>query len=165
MLEFRPVKLDQKYAKKWNNTSTDFIHLYKDGVKLRDTLYRVGGMGANTKDGYFMLLKYTEAFYEDSITSDPKRKPHLQSSWCILNTDGIEKVNFKPFSNVYLTGGQVYSIDQNYYNIETNKLYCKSYYAIQSKDFIFLENKYDTDVSKRGVLKINKHDGTYELFK
>jgi len=36
---------------------------------------------------------------------------------------------------------------------------------IKSKDFIFIDNNYTSDESKKGVLKINKKDGTWELFK
>jgi len=32
-------------------------------------------------------------------------------------------------------------------------------------DYLFLDNRYDNDKSKRGVMKINKKDGTWELFK
>jgi hypothetical protein len=35
---------------------------------------------------------------------------------------------------------------------------------MRANDFIFVENPYDENVSKRGVLKINKEDGSFELF-
>lgn len=59
----------------------------------------------------------------------------------------------------------IYTLEQRYYNIETGELYCQSFTSMQSKEFLFLNNAYDADTSKRGVMKINKADGTFELFK
>jgi hypothetical protein len=35
---------------------------------------------------------------------------------------------------------------------------------MNSNEYLFLNNEYDKDESKRGVMKINKKDGTWELF-
>ena len=88
-----------------------------------------------------------------------------RNSNCILDNNGIEKVNLKPFDNVYLVGGLIYSVDNKYYNIETGEFYCNSYQILTSTEFIFLNNEFDEDKSKRGVIKIKKSDGTFELFK
>ncbi len=164
MITFVRAEITEQYRKKWNERLNDFIYIYKDGVKLNDTLYRKGGMGGEFKDGYMLLLKHIEAYYEDSITKDKNRKRHLSDAWCILDTNGIEKVNFKKFESPYLSGGQIYSLDQKYYNIETGEFYCKAYTSITSSQFIFLDNQFDSDKSRRGVMKINKQDGTWELF-
>lgn len=167
-----PFKLDQEYAKKWNETCNDFIHLYDaNGKKLSDTLYRVGGFGGNMKDGYVELLKYTEAFYEDSITKDPKRKPHLQSKWCIVDKNGVEKVvQGQTLRHPHHVGGVIYALESKYYNLETGEFYCESHSCQKSDDFIFLENQYShlydkTNPRELGVYKINKWDGTFEIFK
>ena len=112
-----------------------------------------------------MLLKHVEAFYEDSITKIQADKPHLEGHWCIIDKNGVEKVNFKQFESPYMRGGQVYSLDGKYYNIETGEFYGDSYHSLDSKEFIFIDNRYDKDHSKQGVMKINKNDGTYEVFK
>lgn len=165
-IELRPVFLSEEYRVKWNcGHMNDFVNIYLDGIKVSDTLYRVGGIGGRFVDGYIMLLKHTEAFYEDSITKDPKRKPHLKDQWCILNDSGIEKVVFRQFASPYLKGGVVYVLDNKYYNIETGEKYCNSYTSMSSDEFIFLDNAYDDDKSRRGVMKINKKDGTFEIFK
>lgn len=94
--------------------------------------------------------------------TDPK---HLESRWCILDEYRNEKVEFKPFSTPYLVKNScIYSVDRTYYNIDTGFLYCQASGSLKTKDFLFLENNYDKDDSKRGVLKINKKDGTFELF-
>jgi hypothetical protein len=164
-LTFKYIEFDDKYRKKWNVHSSDFGHLYKNGKKISDTPYRIGGFGHSMTDGYFMLIKHIEAYYDDNITKVKADKPHLESQFCILDKNGIEKVNFKQFASPYLIGGQVYSLDGNYYNIETGELYCNSSVSIKTKDFIFLYNRFDKDKSKRGVMRISKLDGTFKLYK
>lgn len=165
-LKFSPIQINEDYRKKWNINNHDFFLLTMDGEPISDTLYRTGAIGGNPKDNYFMLLKHVEAYYEDNITKDEARKPHLESQWCILNRNGIEKVNFKQFATPYIVKNScIYSLGNNYYNIETGYFYCKSYTVMVSSEYVFLSNDYDDDKSRRGVMKIKKVDGTWELFK
>ena len=165
MLELRKAILSDEYRKKWNIHENDFIHLYLDGNKVSDTLYRVGGLNGGIKDGYLSLIKHIESFYEDSITTIKKDKPHLAGHWCILNVLGVEKVIMGRFDYLSLLGGQIYSSKNNYYNIETGELYCSSYKSMNTEKYLFLHNEYDKDTNKRGVLKIDKYNGTFELIK
>lgn len=166
-LQLSKITVNVEYAKKWNVGLNDFLCLTKNGELISNNLYRVGGMGTPNleKDNYFMLLKYVEAYYDDEITKDKSRKPHLDGLWCIIDKNGIEKVECKKFSSPYLVKNScIYSIDRKYYNIENGQLYCQAYTSVESKDFLFLENSFDDDKSKRGVMKINKKDGSCELF-
>lgn len=164
-LQFSPIALNEGYKKKWNEHLNDFICLTKNGQLIRNTLYRIGGKGTPKlgKDEYFMLLKHVEAFYDDSITKIKKDKPHLESKWCILDKNGNEKVEFKPFDSPYLIqNSQIYFIKGKYYNIETGEFYRDASTSMQSSEFLFLGSQYD---SRDGVMKINKKNGTWELFK
>jgi len=169
MIKLVPVSISPEYAKKWNEHCSDFVNIYKDGVKISDTLYRVGGIGGSFKDGYIMLLKYIEAFYSKDIMKmcgkdAPKNNRHLDGNWCILNEDGEEKVNFfKSIDSAYLQGGVIYSNKGKYYNIETGELYCYANTSMSTENYLFLHNGYDNDKSKRGVLKIDKKTGEFEL--
>ena len=164
-LELKPVELNADYRKKWNIGSLDdFCHLFKNGEKVSDTLYRIGGLGVQLEDDYFMLLKHVEAFYEDSITKKKDKKRHLKDCFCIIDNNGVEKVIFDKFASPYLQVGQVYSLNNKYYNIESGKLYCTSYTSMSSREYLFLNNQFDKDKLRRGVMKINNLDGTYELF-
>jgi len=163
-IELRPIKLDKDYAEKWNEINKDFCNLYVDGKKMTDTLYRIGGMGAKLKDPYFQVLKYTEEYYDDNITTDPKRKPHLSGCWCIIDNNGVEKVTVRHFDHLYLQGGQIFSVNNKYYNIETGELYGDSCYKTMStKNFIFIDNSYDSDQSKQGVIQVTKATGESKL--
>lgn len=165
-LELIPTELSIDYCKKWNVNPTldDFHHLYIDGKKASNTLYRIGGFGADLTADYFVLLKQVESRYDNSITKDLQRKSYLANCSVIIDSNGNEKQVFDQFDYPHLQGGQIYCLDNNYYNIETQKLYCNCHSSISSEHFLFLENRYNKDRSKRGVLKINKADGTQELF-
>lgn len=168
LLQLSPITLREDYQKHWNENCKDFVCLTRNGKLVNDSLYRVGGMGTpklNT-DNYFLLLKYTEAFYEDSITKNKDEKRHLEGCWCILDKNGIEKMKFSNFKSPYLTKNScIYSLNNYYYNIETGECYGSSYTSIESTDYLFLDNRYSKDESKMGVMKINKKDGTYEIFR
>jgi hypothetical protein len=168
-LQLSPIVINEDYRKKWHITLNDFVVLTRDGERINNSLYRIGGMGLPKpeKHDYFMILKYIEAYYPADImrmsqSNDPK---HLASLWCIIDKNGIEKVVFKKFQNPYLVSDAcIYYIDGKYYNIETAEQYCHASRSIQSRNFLFLENDFDSDLSKRGIMKINKKTGTWELF-
>lgn len=168
-LQLNHIKIDSDYRNKWNIHCEDFILIAKDGKPIRDTLYRVGGMGGSisNKGDYFMLLKHVEAFYDKKILkmSSSKDAKHLESRWCILDKEGNEKVEFESYKSPYLVNNScIYHSDRKYYNIETGELYCGGDSSVESDEFLFIENSYDKDKSKRGVMKINKKDGSYEIF-
>jgi len=164
-LQLCTFKINEDYRNKWNIHQGDFVLLTKNGEIIRETLYRVGGFGGDIKKDYFLLLKHVEAHYSDSITKVDKDKPHLEARWCIIDKHGNEKVEFDEFKHPYLVKDSIiYSIDGKYYNIETGEFYCDTSDHIESKEFLFLENKYDQNHSRRGVMQINKKDGTWVLF-
>lgn len=165
-LQLNPIKVDSAYCSKWNVDNEDFVLMVKNGEPLTKNLYRVGGIGQPNLNSYFLILKYVEAHYSDSITKVKKDKPHLEGRWCIYDKYGVEKKEFKSYSSPYLVKDScIYSINREYYNIESGELYCHVSTAQESTDFLFLENRWDNDSAKRGVLKINKSDGSFELFK
>ena len=174
-LQLLPIKLTKKYCKKWNVESNEFYVLAKNGVPINDSIYRVGGLGVDMKQDYFMLIKYVEAVYDLDFIKKcyPKKtsedlelvRYHLDGLNCIFDKYGNEKKVFDRFKSPNLISGScVYFIDDNYYNIETDELYCRAYKSMVSSDFIFLENHYDKDLSKRGVMLINKKDGRWSVF-
>lgn len=166
-LQLNAIDVNAEYRKQWNAYMHDFLHLTKNGELISNTLYRIGGLGTpNLKtDRYFMLIKYVEAYYSDDITEDENKKPHLEGRWCILDSTGKERVEFPSYTHPYLVKDScIYSVNQNYYNIETGEFYCSARTSMNTSQFLFLENSWDKDLSKRGVMKIDKNIGTWELF-
>lgn len=174
-LQLSPIQLHDKYRREWNEDMKDFVVLTKNGELVNNSLYRVGGFGGDIKQDYFMLLKYVEAIYEydflKRIYPEKSRKElelkrkHLEGRWCILDKNGVEKKEFEKFKTPYIKRGScIYSVDSNYYNIETNELYCNSSNTIESSEYLFLSNPYDKDPAKKGVMQINKKDGSWSVF-
>lgn len=174
-LQLSPIQVNEEYCKEWNERMTDFVVLTKNGELISNSLYRVGGFGFDIKQDYFMLLKYVEAVYEMDFLKKcyPNKsnkelelqRKHLEGRWCILDKNGVEKKVFDHFKTPYIKKGScIYSVDSNYYNIETGEFYCNSSKSMESSEFLFLENPYDKDLSKKGVMKINKKDGSWSVF-
>lgn len=173
-LQLSSITLKPEYALKWNERSTDFLVLTRGGEMIRPTLYRKGGINFPDlkKDRYFMLLKYTEAHYSKEIMRMSKKRcpggtsNHLEGKWCVIDSKGEEKVvaeNSFKYPHI-VDDSVIYSIEKSYYNIETGEFYCSASGSMQSAEYLFLENNYDKDHSRRGVMKINKNDGSWELF-
>lgn len=173
-LQLSPIQLNKEYCKEWNVHLSDFVVLTKNGKLINNSLslYRVGGVGTDIKQDYFMLLKYVEAIYEMEFLKKcyPNKsnkelelhKKHLEGRWCILDKNGVEKKVFDHFRSPYIQKGScIYSVDNKYYNIETDEFYCYSSNSFESSEFLFLQNNYDKDLSKKGVMKINKKDGSW----
>lgn len=134
----------------------------------KNSFYKQGGFfrDSNLNKDYFMLLKQVPALYSDVVTKDKTLKPHLSNCWCIIDKNGVEKQTFNPFDNVYLVENSViYHLKKKYYNIETGNIYCEAFACIECENFIFLENRFDKNIENLGVWKINKKDGSYEIFK
>lgn len=175
-LQLSPIQVKPEYLDEWNENSRDFVCLTRNGELVSNTLYRVGGIG--TKDikdkRYFMLLKHVEAYYSADIMkqsrkydkNNTKSNKHLASRWCILDSNGVEKfVAADSIHSPYLVKDScIYSVNRKYYNIETQELYCEAYTAMESAGYLFLDNQFDKDKSKRGVMKVDKATGTWELF-
>lgn len=171
VLALAPIQVNDNYRREWQILSGDFQCLTKDGELLRNTLYRVGGIGTNQIAGkpYFMLLKHVEAEYSPEFMRDIKSSnspKHLESRWVIIDQYGEEKVEFKKFDSPYLVKDScLYSLDRSYYNIETGYCYGQtSNTPLVSKEFIFLDLGYGTEPTKRGVLRIHKQTGETKLF-
>jgi hypothetical protein len=157
------IVLNEAYAEKWNERSTDFGHLYLDGKQVSEKLFRIGGVNGSGDEQYTQLIRYDEAYYDNHIAKDLKDKRHLESVHCIVDSKGEVKVVFETLHHGYLCGGQLYSIGTKFYNIESGEYYGDGS-SVESGEFLFLKIKYHEDNEMIGVWKINKIDGTKELF-
>lgn len=177
-LQLGKIELTQKYLDEWNENCKDFVVLSKNGKLLRNTLYRVGGLNTTVvgKDKYFMLLKYTESLYTKefirgcyptkSRNEQNKLLKHLKHEWVILDSEGNEKVVVDGGLDwAYIVKNScIYSLGKRYYNIETGYCYGHSTTSMKSSEFLFLDNQFENDETKRGVLKVNLKDGSWEVF-
>ena len=168
-IEFRLVDLSESYRKKWTLTPNedDFGVLVLDGEIIGNNLYRIGGLfSVNRNDKYMILLLQEEAHYSKEIMKMSKStgsNNHLVNQTCIVNDKGVVMSVFRTLSYPYIIGGTIYSLNKKYYNIETNELICEGD-SIQSKDFIFVESRYNNNTELRGVYQINISNGTYVMY-
>ena len=168
-IQLSPIQVKPDYLKKWNENCRDFFLLTLNEVPIRQTLYRKGGLNSTNPetDKYFLLLKHTEAFYSKDIlemskSTDPR---HLSSSWVIIDSKGNELFESEEYEPIYLMKNScIYSYKRNYYNIETGESYGSTSGSIDSENYLFVNNRFHKDISKRGVLKVNKLTGESELF-
>lgn len=171
-----PTKVNDEYKAKWNVNSNDFVVITKNGERINDSIYRIGGFGFNPKEDYFILLKQVEEEYtsqflrkvypNESMKQIESRRKHLENRSCIIDKNGIEKKTFGNFESPYIVKNScLYTMKDWYYNIETGEEYCQSFKSVESSDFIFLQNNYDKDKSRRGVIQVNKKDGKFVILK
>lgn len=157
-IEIVPAQFTQKYMNEYNIRNNDYFHLKINGEVNTNIIYRMGGLtnlATIKNDKYFMLLKYKEI--HDEYGS------FLKGYWVMLNHKGQELMEFEPYDNVYpIKNTPIYVINSKYGNAETREIYCESTSPrMETNNFLFLNNLYDKDPNKRGVLMINKNDGTY----
>lgn len=173
-LQLCPVEINAQYREEWQ-TKWSLCCLTLDGKLVSETLYSTPGPGITpiSKGNYYLLHKYVEAVYNDDIMKMAwkedykKHNPkHHEALYVIIDKNGQEKVQFEKFQTPYLIPNScIYILGNSYYNIETNELYAPSFKDyLDSDEFVFIKNEFDKDIKKRGVLKINKLDGSYELY-
>jgi hypothetical protein len=168
MIQFAPIKLNPEYAKEWNEHMTDFFHLCDEqGNKINDTLYRKGGIGGKFSDGYCIIIKHVETEYPDDITTDPKRKKHLASHFCVINEKGEEKMYVEHFGSITHYGGLLFSVtrlgaSQKLYNVENGECFGEISSSLNSNEFVFFQ--FHEGYKNKGVKKVNKFTGEVEFF-
>lgn len=169
-LTVEPIILTQEYREEWNERiQYDFVQLYKDGKRLRDTLYRVGGIGYTPNAlGYFMLIKYIESEYDiDWLKKnklDTSNQKHLSGQFTIINKNGDELFTEGKFDNTYIIGDSCIGLSKDtYFNFVTNETLGKFSNKMESATHLFFEDKWNDDPSRRGVMIVNKITGEWEM--
>lgn len=153
-----PANLSDYYIKKWNVNQDDFFYLHYEGKRVSNTIYREG-MWKLKPEGYSVILKGTEEEYESNITTDVNRKKHIQTTWCIVDSKGIEKVVCTPINSPYVYG-IIYSYNRKYTNIETGRVYgIRVHNTIETELYLFLESYANEISTKKICICINKETG------
>jgi hypothetical protein len=133
------------------NNRDKFGNLYRNNIKLNDTIFRIGGLCSGFNDkSYCSLIQY------DDIKSS--------GIHCIINANGDIVLKAEtPYLYPYCLNGCIASIDRTYYNLLTGAPIVKGNTNIRSSQYLFVENAYDNDY-KKGVWKIDWNTGEYEIF-
>jgi len=154
--ELRPIELSEKETENSRIVGMKYSHLYKDGVKVSDDIFREGGLCHGFKDGYCVLIHYTK-------TDKPKKNDEGFSfgSSVIVNTEGKVCLTRDGLDYPYHIGGNVASVGNYYYNLLTGEKICyRPSSVITGVECLYLEHRYNFDYYEVkipvGVYKLNK---------
>lgn len=154
--ELRPIELSEKESENLRIVDSKYSHLYKDGVKVSDDIFRKGGICHGFKEGYCNLILYTR-------TNEPKKNDSGFSfgTHVIVNTEGKICLSGKSLDTPYHTGGNVGSVGDYYYNLLTGEKICyRPSSVIMGVECLYLEHRYNFDYYEVkipvGVYKLNK---------
>ena len=136
----------------------NYSHLYKDGKKMNNLIFRKGGICHGFKDGYCSLILYFKVRKTKGNTSGFDSGDHV-----LINELGQVKMVSKGLDHPYHLGGNVASLNGTYYNLLTGEaIMPKSSTTINAKNFLVVEHRYDFDCYSKevkvplGVYTINK---------
>lgn len=137
-----------------NTDSDKKFYLYKNGEKISDEFFRIGGLGGKFRDNYCSLLIVENRKLQST-------QDYLKIFEAIIDTNG--KVVFKAdhFTSLYHLGGLIASYKNKLFNLKTGEEICENNNSsISSADSIFLKNYKTT-----GVMQIFKHTGEIVFYK
>lgn len=139
----------------FESNSENYSHLYKDGVKLSDVVFRRGGLCSGFgKNDYCALISYPEFDGE-------------RGGWgnhCIVDLNGEIALNSdNQFDWMYYKKGVIATKKDVYYNLLTGKPIVAGRDRINSERFLFVEKSYGDDYT-HGVYKIEYATGEFEIF-
>lgn len=146
--ELRPIKEDDKL---------EYSHLYKDGVKISNEVFRRGGICSGFKDGYCQIIQYQPKKNKKDYPDGYGDLRHV-----IVNAEGkIVLSSESSFNYPYHTGGNVASMGDVYYNLLTGEpIIYKPSTIIKGVKAMIIEHRYDFDYMKK-VVDVPK--GIYSL--
>lgn len=154
--ELRPIEILAEGGQFVLDNKNKYSHLYKDGVKVSDEIFRKGGLCHGFRDGYCVLIHYVlEREHEE------KRLGFSSGDSVIINTDGKICLSREGLDYPYHSGGNVGSVGNYYYNLLTGEKICyRPSSVIVGKECLYLDNKYTFDYYEIklpvGIYKLNK---------
>jgi hypothetical protein len=159
--ELRPIEMVDAQGNPVENRKK-YSHLYWEGSKVCDLVFRNGGMGGIFKDGYCALIHCVQW------------EPHTEKSHgfdfgihVIINKLGGICLSGTGISSYPShCGGNLGKLKDTYYNLCTGEevLTCSSSGSIDGKNYIFVDHRYDWyDKSlPLGIYRIDKRTCEYE---
>lgn len=153
--ELRPIKLLKKESENSRTVGMKYSHLYKDGVKISNKIFRRGGLCSGFKEGYCELILYTR-------TKEPRNDAGFSFGvHVIVNTEGKVCLGGKSLDSPHHSGGNIGSVGNYYYNLLTGEKICyRPSSVITGVECLYLDNRYNFDYYEVklpvGVYKLNK---------
>jgi hypothetical protein len=137
--ELRDIELFTKDGKNVIENKNRYGHLYHNGLKISDEIFRKGGICNGFKDGYCALIHHT-------LSEDLKKSSERFSfgTHVIINELGdicLSKDGLDCPSHV---GGHIASIGNCLYDLRSGEMIApKSSTMIVTKQYVIIEHRYD----------------------
>lgn len=140
--ELRPIEILAEGGQFVLENREDYSHLYHNGLKVSDQVFRKGGMSNGFKEGYCALIHYVQ------------KEPHSKKkhgfdfgTHVIINSVGDIVLRGGSFSSdhPYHQGGNVGKVKDTYYNLTTGEpiVTASSTGSINGQQYIIFEHRYD----------------------
>lgn len=139
--ELRPIPLTKKEAADSRIVNLKYSHLYYNGERVSDNIFRKGGMGGIFKDGYCELIHY--------IRTDKKGESDSGfdfGTFVIVNEFGEISLRGERYTSdhPYHIGGRLASIGKYVYDLHTgNAISPKGSTWIKGETAVIIEHRYD----------------------
>ena len=137
--ELRPIPLTEKEAENIRLVDLKYSHLYHNGLKVSDLIFRKGGICHGFKDGYCSLIHYTR-------TKEPKKNDNGFSFGVhvLINELGEICLSKDGLDYPYHIGGHLASIGSYVYDLRTGKaIIPKSSDSIRGVNCLIVKHTYD----------------------
>lgn len=138
--ELRPIEILAEGGQLVLDNEIKYSHLYHNGLKVSDEVFRVGGMGGKFKDNYCSLIHYTQ---EREHTEE--KLGFSFGTFVIINHLGDIVLKGESFSSdhPHHIGGHIASKGNYIYDLRTGKAIApKSSSSMKGSNFLFIEHKY-----------------------
>ena len=154
--ELRPIEILAEGGQFVLDNKNKYSHLYKDGVKVSDEIFRKGGLCHGFRDGYCVLIHYVL-----KREHEEKRLGFSSGDSVIINTDGKICLSREGLDYPYHSGGNIGSVGNYYYNLLTGEKICyRPSSVITGVECLYLDYRYNFDYYEVkipvGVYKLNK---------
>lgn len=138
--ELRPIEILAEGGQFVLENRDNYSHLYHNGLKVSDEVFRKGGLGGKFKDGYCSLIHYTK-----KQEHTEKRHGFDFGIHVIIDGLGDIKLNGSGISSYpHHIGGHLASLDSYIYDLRTCKAIApKSSTVINGANCIIIEHRYD----------------------
>jgi hypothetical protein len=138
--ELRPIDLTEKEHENNRLVDLKYSHLYHNGLKVSDSIFRKGGTGGKFKDGYCKLIHYVR-------TTEPKKNDSGFSFGTHVIINHLGDIVMSASSSLDYPnhiGGHLGSIGNYIYDLRTGKAIApKTSTSIIGAKCIIIEHRYD----------------------
>jgi hypothetical protein len=137
--ELREIEILEEGGKLIVENRDKYSHLYHNGLKVSDKIFRKGGTGGRFKDGYISLIYYTQKAHHT-------KEKHGSDFGTHVIIDGLGDIKLKPtssFSYPNHIGGHLGSVNDYIYDLRTGvAITPKPSNTIVGENCIIIEHRY-----------------------